>query len=84
MSNKPDLDQQPNQMKKKKLKIVRQATSPYTGIILISKPFEGTSIEGKVETLREKFNTSIAEIAELLGATKDQVKAEIARYKADR
>ncbi len=77
-----DEDQQPNQMKPKKLKIVKTAPSQYAGIVIINKePDEPSAIEGKVEVLREKFNTPIKEIAELLGCTPEEVRKEIARYK---
>jgi DNA-binding transcriptional regulator YiaG len=78
-----DEDQQPNQMKSKKLKIVKRPPSAYSSIVIIKKDKASNlpSIEGKVEVLREKFNTSIKEIAELLGCTADDVREEIKRYK---
>ena len=78
-----DEDQQPNQMKSKKLKIVKRQPSAYSGIVMIKKEKDSTlpSIIGKVEVLREKFNTPIKEIAELLGCTTDDVREEIKRYK---
>lgn len=78
-----DEDQQPNQMKSKKLKIVKRAPSAYSSIVMIKKEKDSSLpfVEGKVEVLREKFNTPIKEIAELLGCTTDDVREEIKRYK---
>lgn len=65
-----------------RLKISKAAPGTF-GPIYIFKKYSGHNAIQQVKSLREEFRTSIADIAELLKLTTDQVREEIKRYKSE-
>jgi hypothetical protein len=67
----------------RKLKVTKMAPGTF-GPIYIFKKYSGHNAIQQVKSLREEFRTSIADIAELLKLTPDEVRAEIKRYKSEK